>query len=248
MKKNILFLLISFAFISCIPKKEIIYLQSDDNLLVELSKDYEPTLKPDDLLQILVKTLDKESSEPYSLNNQNGTISPVGNTGYLIDKEGFIDFPFIGKIKAAGLKKSEFKAKISDELSKHLKNAFIDVRFINFRVNVIGEVSHPGTIDVSSEKITILEALSKAGDLTIYGNRKNIKLIREENGVVITHTLDLTSSKIISSPFYYLDQNDVIYVEPRRTKADSTAIGGNVTTGISVISSLLTLVLILTTL
>lgn len=244
MNKLLLLLLISIAFFSCVPKKDIVYLQNDNKTVFELPKIYEPTLMPDDLLQITIKTIDKETTEVFNLQGSNNFSNPMP-VGYLIDTEGFLDFPFVGKIKAAGYKKEEFKNLLSIELKKHIRNAFVDVRLLNFRVNVLGEVAKPGTISVTSDRITLLEAITKAGDLSIYGNRKNIKVLRQENGSLNIHIVDITQTDFISSPYYYLTQNDVVYVEGRRTRADNTAIGSNVTTGISVLSTLLTLVLIL---
>tara|TARA_B110000503_G_C7032134_1_gene364483 strand:- start:274 stop:966 length:693 start_codon:yes stop_codon:yes gene_type:complete len=227
-----------------VPKKDIIYLQNDGKTVFELPKIYEPTLRPYDLLQITIKTIDKETTEVFNLQGSANSLNSI-QAGYLIDTEGFIDFPFVGKFKAASYKKEEFKNVLSLELKKYIKNAYVDIRLLNFRVNVLGEVISPGTILVTSDRISLLEALSKAGDLSIYGNRKNIKLLREENGSLNMHLIDITKTDFISSPYYYLAQNDVVYVEGRRTRADNTAIGSNFTTGISVLSTLLTLVFLL---
>jgi polysaccharide export outer membrane protein len=231
---------------SCVPQSKILYLQNLPSETELVNIDYEPILKPDDLLHIQIKTLDIESSDVFNLNaGITNNISGI-KIGYLIDKYGNIEFPIIGKIKAAGFKKSNFTEEIRKELKKHLKNFSLDVRIANFKYSVLGEVNNPGEFEVSTDRITLIQAIAKAGDITIYGNRNTIQLMREENNTFKRYFIDFSKSDFIPSELYYLRQNDVIYIEPRRAKADNVAISTNITTTISIISSLITLYLITT--
>lgn len=224
---------------SCIPKKNIIYLQDLNNKELTLNS-FRTILKHDDLLKIEIRTIDKEVSEIYNPSiNQNDP----NFAGYLINKDGYIILPSIGSVKAAGYTKEEFIVQLKKILSQYIKNYTVDVRLLNFSVNVTGEVLSPGTIKITGERITLLEALARVGDLTIYGNRKNIKIIRTNGDNIITKTVDITNSDFMNSEFYYLTQNDIVYVEPRRQKADSIAIGPNITTTIQILSGVISLYL-----
>jgi polysaccharide export outer membrane protein len=163
-------------------------------------------------------------------------------TSYLIDQDGNIDLAGIGKIKLAGLTRIEAEAKIKELLEKQLVNPNVNLRVINFKVSVIGEVEHPGSVKVVGDRITILEALSMAGDMTIYGKRKEVVVIREDEGVRSINTVDITDSNIVNSPFYYLNHNDVVYVKPNKTKVNSSVIGPNLTVAISAVSLLVTII------
>jgi len=143
----------------------------------------------------------------------------------IVSAEGTIKFPVLGTIQAAGLTKIQLEQSIANSLTekKLLTDPIVNVRFLNFRVTVLGEVARPTTINVGNEKISILEALGLAGDLTIYGKRDNVLLIREDGPNKIIHRIDLNSEKILNSPYYYLKTNDVVYVEPNKTKVASTS-------------------------
>jgi polysaccharide export outer membrane protein len=144
--------------------------------------------------------------------------------GYLVSQEGTIKFPVLGTLPAAGLTKRQFEEDIARNLTekKLLTDAIVSVRYLNFRVTVLGEVNKPTTLNVVNEKISILEAVGLSGDLTIYAKRDNVLLIREENNKKIIKRIDLNSSQILSSPYYYLKTNDVIYVEPNKSKIAAT--------------------------
>lgn len=245
--KSILYVLfIYIAFTSCVPQSKIIYLQNIPAETQLSGIDYEPILKQDDLLHIHVKTMSVESSNIFNLNaGSTGNVSGI-KQGYLIDKNGFIDFPILGKLKASGYKKSKFEDDLRNELKKHLKDFSLEVRLVNFKINMIGEVNQPGEYIIETDRITILQAISKAGDLTVFADRKKIHLYREENNILKSYTIDITKSDFISSEIFYLRQNDVINVDARRSKADNVAISSNITTTISIISSLLTLYLVTT--
>ena len=159
--------------------------------------------------------------------NNSSVVTPTTTTatGYLVDGEGNIQFPFLGTIKASGMTKDESKDKLTKTLvdKKLLVDPIITVRFLNFKVTVLGEVAHPTVVTVPSESITLLEALGLAGDLTIYAQRDNVLVIRDEDGKKLTHRLNLNSTELFSSPYYYLKSNDVVYVEPNKAKVASTS-------------------------
>jgi polysaccharide export outer membrane protein len=144
---------------------------------------------------------------------------------YTVDPQGDINFPVVGKIRVAGLTRSQVKDIILQKVSKYLPDPIINLQIIQFRVTVLGEVRRPGAVEASSGRLSILDAIGAAEDLTIYGNRQNIKLIRDNNGVKSYHTFDLTSSDIFNSPYYYLQQNDVIIVEPNNTRKKESKFG-----------------------
>jgi polysaccharide export outer membrane protein len=241
-----IYLLITILLTSCVPQSKILYLQNLPSETELSNIDYEPILKQDDLLHIQIKTLSKESSDIFNLNNGIiGNLSGI-RQGYLIDKNGYIDFPILGRIKASGFKKSKFEEEIKLKLKKHLLDFSIEVRLANYKISVMGEVNQPGEFLIETDRITILQAIAKAGDLTVFADRKKIHLYREENNKLKSYTIDLTKSDFIPSDIYYLRQNDIINIDARRSKADNVAISSNITTTISIISSLLTLYLVTT--
>lgn len=244
-KKLIIISLLIIVLSSCVPQNKILYLQNIPKETELSGFDYEPILKIDDLLHIQIKTINNEISDPYNLNaGYTNNLSGI-RQGYLIDKNGNIDFPVLGKIKAAGVKKSKFTEDLKKLLGNYLKDFSLDIRVANYKITIEGEVTTPGIYNFETERITIFDAIAKAGDLTIFANR-TINLYREENNILKSYKINLTKSEFIKSEVYYLRQNDVIYVEPRRAKADNIAISSNITTTISIISSLLTIYLITT--
>jgi len=249
-QKKILLLLFFAVLTSCSSGAKIRYLQNIDEKLSEgKTMKYEPTLQPDDLLSIIVSAQNPESTVPFNLpqiqgnyeigNNQNGIKT------YLIDNNGEIDFPVIGKVKLGGLVRSEANKKLEVLVSEYVKNPGINLRILNFKISVLGEVSRPGTFTVDSERITLLEALGKAGDLTIYGKRSDLLILRENNGVKKHQKVDITKADFISSPFYYLAQNDVVLVNPNKTKINAAAVGPNTNVILSTISLLVTIAILL---
>ncbi len=210
---------------------------------------YEAKLQPDDLLSIIVSAENPELTVPFNLpqiqgnyeinNNQNGIKT------YLIDNYGYIEFPVIGKMKLGGLTRTEAKEKLVSAVAEYIKNPIVNLRILNFKVSVLGEVLKPSSFTLSSERITLLEAISLAGDLTIYGKRNNILIIRETEGKKTYNRIDITKSDFLNSPYYYLAQNDVVVVEPNKTRVNASVIGPNVTASISAISVLVTLLVIL---
>ncbi|WP_224999087.1 polysaccharide biosynthesis/export family protein [Cesiribacter sp. SM1] len=180
-----------------------------------------PRIQPDDILSIKVSSLSPESNTLFNQGviapgpggMSGGGVSSQSTDGYLVDSAGYIRFPVLGKLHLAGLTKEEAVQKLETSLQEYLREPVVNIRFLNYRVTVIGEVRNPSTFTVESEKLNLLTALGMAGDLTIYGKRENVLLIREEGGVRTMTRINLNSRNLLNSPYFYLQQNDVIYVE-----------------------------------
>lgn len=218
----------AFLLSSCANTKKIAYFNNvKDATFPAGAVDRQNQIQPNDILNITISSLNAEASAPFNLQSNNisrsTTVTGSSNEsgGYLVNEDGTIDMPILGSVKAAGLTKEQLKENITNLIlsKKLLVDPIVDVRYLNYEVTVLGEVAKPTVITVPSEKITLLKALGLAGDLTIYGRRDNVLLIREENGKKVTRHIDLTSSNFFNSPYYYLQPNDVIYVQPNATKA-----------------------------
>jgi polysaccharide export outer membrane protein len=194
-----------------------------------------------------------EAAAPYNLivrSTLNSTSSTIGTSGgslqtYLVDNNGTIEFPVLGTLQVGGLTKAQCEQMIHDKLRPYMneaENPVVTVRMSNYKISVLGEVARPGMFTVSNEKINILEALAQAGDLTIYGVRDKVKLIRENaKGKKEVYTLNLNDANIISSPYYYLQQNDIVYVEPNTVKARNSSVGTSTTLWFTATSILISL-------
>jgi polysaccharide export outer membrane protein len=226
----LLTLLIGIYFSSCTPYHSILYLDNIPDSLksgsTKLAEYMDPKIQSDDILSITIITIDPQTA---SIVNQGqyvpqgslpGAVSGVSApiTGYLVDKNGEVSLPIVGTVKLAGLTTSEARDLIKNKTAEFYKDPNVQVRFSNFKVTVLGEVSKPSTYIVPNEKNTVLDALGLAGDLTIYGRRDNILIIRDSADTKKYVRLNITSTKILRSPYFYLRQNDVIYVEPNRNK------------------------------
>ncbi len=227
----------ALAASSCVPHKQLVNFneaqlnyQSPEAIINAM----ELRVQPDDLLRISVTSFDPQAAAPFNAGSQipgnllqqnqgAGTSGLELFTGYFVDPAGFIDFPVIGKIELGGLTLEGAKQKILGELETYLTDAVVNIRFLNFKVTMLGEVNSPGTLRLSNSRVTILEALGLAGDLTNYANRNEILVIREQNGERQFQRLDLQSAEIFSSPYFYLQQNDVVYVEPIQAKIATVA-------------------------
>lgn len=235
----IIALVMILSMVGCGSSKNVTYWQNIDSISLAASKGlYDARIMPKDELTILVQTTDPLTSEPFNL-RLNGQQNQTQNKGYLVDNDGYINFPIVGKIHVAGLTKTEcedlVKSKIQPYLSR-TENPLVSVRMSSYRITVIGEVGSPGVIPVSTEKINIVEALAQAGDMTVYGKRDNILLIREDQqGEKHKVRLNMNDANIINSPYYYLQQNDIIYVEPHKVKARNTFFGSNTSIWFSVL-------------
>lgn len=212
-------------------------------------------IQNNDILSISISSLSPEASSIFNPNNNvgsnssnSGNSSNKGNqsSGYLVGSEGSIQLPIIGIVQATGLTKKELKDNITNILlsKKLLIDPIVDIRYLNYEVTVIGEVGHPTVISVPNEKISLVKALGLAGDLTIYGKRDNILIIRESKGIKRTQHVNINSSNFITSPYYYLQPNDVVYVEPNKAKAASASLSKQLLP--SILSGLSLIVLILT--
>ena len=237
---------------SCNSAKEVAYFQNADKVSLEASRMlYDAKIMPKDQLTISVNTTTPEASMPFNLLLQNeytqgrsmsaaGVLMP-----YLVDNDGYITFPVIGRLKVGGLTKSEAEKLIFEKIRPYMaesENPVVTVRMSSYSVSVLGEVARPGSFQVSREKITILEALAQAGDLTIYGVRDKVKLIREDiTGKKQIVNLNLNDANLVNSPYYYLQQNDVVYVEPNKVKAQNSKVGQTTTLWFSATSILISL-------
>ena len=252
MKKYSFFILLVALVTSCSAPKNVAYFQNSDNVDLSQSYLYDARIMPKDILTITVNTVNPEAAAPFNLtvptsfNNQTRSTysQPILQT-YLVDNEGNIDYPVIGRLAVGGLTKSECEKLIHDKIQPYLnanENPVVTVRMSSYSISVLGEVTRPGSYQVSREKITILEALAQAGDLTIYGVRENVKLIREDaKGHKEIHTINLNDANLLTSPYYYLQQNDIVYVEPNKVKAQNSTIGQSTTLLISATSILVSI-------
>ena len=229
----ILLLGAELVFSSCGNTQKVTYFNNiEDGVIPSSVMNLEPVVQKSDILSITVSSLNPEASIIFNtpnLSGQGNNIAGAGNiapsSGYLVNNDGYIQFPVLGNILAAGLSKQKLKDDITKMLidKKLLIDPIVNVRYLNFRVTVLGEVARPTVVTVPNEKISILEAIGLAGDLTIYARRENVLLIREEKGSKLIKRLNLNTSEIFTSPYYYLKSNDVIYIEPNITKIASTS-------------------------
>ncbi len=232
MKNIFLFLAITILFQSCITKRDTLYLQADKYpISVNTTFPFEPIIKSDNILSITVSGENPEAASIFNLVainkniNSDKSVNTPTNVTYLVDNSGYIEMPLLGKIYVEGLKKSQLEDLLKEKISKYIANPVLFVRILNYRLYVMGEVNRGGEQKLDSgERTTILEALSRAGDLTINGNRKKIKIIREIDGVTTVNTVDITKPDFIKSDYYYLQQNDVVYVEPNNSKITTSSI------------------------
>ena len=220
-------LLLVLSVFSCVDSRKVVYFKDvGDSTLIASKDGLEPIIQKKDILSIAVTSLSNEATVIFNMPNLPASPSGSANStsqtaGYLVSQDGTIRFPILGDIMAEGLTQKQLQNNISKMLieKKLLFDPIVTVRFLNFRVTVLGEVARPGVIYVPSEQISILEAIGNAGDLTIYGLRDNVILIRQEGGNKFVTRLNLNSSRILKSPYFYLKSNDVIYVEPSKAKA-----------------------------
>ena len=257
MKRTIYFAALALVSVmmlsSCGSTKNIAYFQNSREVDYEQSKMlYDARIMPKDLLTITVSTVNPEAATPFNLTvptaiNQSArsTYSQPVLQSYLVDNDGNIDFPILGTLPVGGLTKSACEKMIHDRILPYLnanENPVVTVRMSSYSISVLGEVTRPGSYQVSREKINVLEALAQAGDLTIYGVRDRVKLIREDDkGRKEIHELNLNDANIVSSPYYYLQQNDIVYVEPNKVKAQNSSVGSMTTLWFSATSILISL-------
>ena len=246
---------------SCASQKRVIYLQDTQaDEQVKIAQDYQIRIKPLDRLTVVVNSRDPELAAPFntstSLNSLTGTPLSTysSNSASLqirtVDENGDLDMPIIGPIQCKGKTRSELAQEIADKIREggYISDPTVNIQFADMKISVIGEVARPGQYDITNDRISLLDALSLAGDLTIYGVRSDVKVIREENGVRTTASLDLTSQDIYDSPYFYLQQNDVIYVKPNKYRAQAGEISQNRSFYISLISTAVSVATLIVTL
>ena len=225
--------LMVLAAVSCSTPKEISYFQDLQPGVTELAitDPVEIKVSPKDKLSILVNSQDQKLNELFNLQNTSGnTSSNRIELGYTVDTQGFINFPVLGKVKVGGMTREQIAEYLTGQLKEKelIKDPVVTVEFINLGVSVLGEVNNPGRIKIERDNMTILDAISEAGDLTIYGKREKVLVLRQENGRQRVYGVNLCSAEhIYSSPVYYLQQNDVVYVEPNDTKSRQSTVNGN---------------------
>lgn len=247
-----LFISALLLFNSCGSRKSMVYLQQDSTQINTLYEQYVPKIQVNDILTVVVTAADPKVTAPFNPVSSMVTSNFTQQTDmalrptYTVDEDGNITLPMLGKIKIAGLTRVEAIEKIRVELSQYIKDPGVNMNFNNFRVSVLGEVAKPGSFILPTERVTVLEALGMAGDLTIRGVRENVMLIREVDGKKSIHRLDLTQQNTLNSPYYYLVQNDVIYVEPNKAQINNSKLGANTNIIISIASLLITVISVLT--
>jgi polysaccharide export outer membrane protein len=250
MNKIAILLLLSITLFSCATKKQILYFQDAENLnLKEIETSFEPIIEPNDILYITVSSIDSDVTKPFTRN-----IATEGSTsgnniqlqGYLVDSEGDIRFPVLGTLPVMGKTRGPVEKELKAKLSEYIRDVVVDVRIINFKVTVIGEVNTPGVFRIQDERVTLPEAIALAGDFTEDGKRKEVTVIREENGVRKVSKIDYTSSQIFTSPYYFLKQNDIVYVEPSLKGVRKSGFIPDVPALLSFVTVVLSTVIILT--
>lgn len=257
--RNLWLLLLPFLLTACQSYKKVPYFQNVEvvNEVEQQEKLYDAKIMPKDLLTIVVSCTSPELAIPFNLTVASNAGIAVSTSSYvttqpvlqpyLVDNEGNTNFPVLGELKLGGLTKREAEQLIIDKLKPYMKETpIVTVRMVNYKISVIGEVTRPGTFTISNEKVNLLEALAMAGDMTVYGLRDNVKLIREDaNGKQQIVTLDLNKAETILSPYYWLQQNDIVYVTPNKAKARNSDVGNSTSLWFSATSILVSIVSLL---
>lgn len=222
--------LIIFLTTGCVRYESLVSFNNEEEVMptsINIDNFEDLKIQNNDVLKIEISSFNMEAAAPFNLSggNTNNQQMMRGNTdnlelflGYLVDAKGMVDLPVLGAVELAGLTVSEAKTKVRKLVEPYLKDAVINMRFINFKVTILGEVNMPGIVSLTNNRVTLLEAIGRAGDLTNYANRNNILVIREEDGVRTYNRVDLQSYNIFESPYFYLQQNDMIYVEPLQAR------------------------------
>ncbi len=253
--KQIITILVTFIFFSsCASKKEILYLQDSDNYDNSIITYTSPTIQPNDVLKITVGALSQEAIIPYNRKSLMGTEGGGASSnmieldGYLVSNDNTVNFPQLGDISTKDKTVTSLQKEIKRllEADDQLKNATVDVRLVNAKVTILGEVGSPGVYKFTEENITLLQALGLAGDLTIQGKREDILFIREVDGVRQVAHLDLTTADIFKSPFFLIKPNDVIIVNPNGPKVTSAGYLGSLGATLSIVTLLITTTILLT--
>lgn len=255
--KNIKLLILAIVAIgvgACSPQKRVIYLQDvENNSEIKVPTEQQIRIRPFDRLTVIVSSKDSELAFPFNAASSFNSLTsnPLGSSNVssssslqvlTVNKEGYLSLPIIGDIYCAGKTRSELADEIANKIiaGGYITDPMVNIQFADMKVFVLGEVTRPGQFDITRDKITILEALAMAGDMTIYGNRTNVSVHRNDNGKNKVYVLDLLTSDIFNSPAFYLQQGDVVYVQPNRYKSATAEINQNRSFWISIASTLLT--------
>lgn len=251
MKKKFLILLSLISLASCSTKKEILFFQNPEKLeSMEKRKNFEPIFEVNDILHIKVSSLNAEVAAPFQINSGGqtqggGSRQNSSMMGYMVDVDGNIQFPVLGKVQVAGKSRSELEAFLTKEIKAYVTDAVIAVRLLNFRVVVLGETGQ-SVIQVENEQITIPELLAQVGGITYDGKRDNIMVIREVDGKKSYGRVDITSSDVFENQYFYLKQNDIVYVEPTYRKVKSAGFITSYTGLISLATTIFGIVILIT--
>ena len=249
MNKGFIYLLSTFLFFSCATKKDLYYFQDINDIDIENNFQY-LTIQPGDILDIQIKALNPESvvifQKQDALMQQNVGIQNRAIDGYLVGNDNTINLPLIGSISTSGLDTNTLSNEIIKKLSSYIKDPSVNIRILNFRVSILGEVNKPGTFTFLEERVSIPQAIGLAGDLTINGDRNSVLLIRDHDGKKTNHFIDLTKSDFLNSSFYFLKQNDVLYVRPNNAKIKTSGLVGNASTLVSILSLAVSLFIVIT--
>ncbi|MFD0931930.1 polysaccharide biosynthesis/export family protein [Psychroflexus salinarum] len=251
--KQFILLIFSLLLFSCSSKKDIVYYQdieTRDFASIETINSH-PKIQINDILNISTAALNPESVLPYTFNTgNNSSVQPrqvelLKLTGYLVNSDGEINFPQLGKIEVKGKTTQEIQSLLEEKLSLYIKNPTVNVRIINYKFTVQGEVRQPGTYEIIEENMTLPQALGLAGDLTINGRRDNIMIYRQEGNQREVKRIDLTQSDWMNSDYFFIKPNDIIYIEPNDPRIKSAGFVGNVGTLLSVVSIIFSAVVLL---
>ena len=250
MFNRLLFSLILFVFVmSCASKKDIYYFQDIDQT-AKVDKFNSINIQPGDILDIQIKALNPESVLVFqrqpNLGVQQQQFQNRVIDGYIVGDDGTINIPLLGTINTYDKTPQALANDIQEALSSFIKNPSVNIRLLNFRVSILGEVNQPGTFTVLEERFTLPQALGLAGDLTINGDRNNVLIIRNENGKNTNYNIDLTQSDFMRSPVYFLKQNDIVYVQPNTARVKSSGLVGNTSTLVSILSLAVSLFIVIT--
>lgn len=260
MKKIIFGFLLALLFIGCKSKADLNYMQDIEALSTEVSlKNSQSTIQVGDELSVVVSARDLDVVRPFNQNYSSGQVvqpeNPGGNVSarpisestprYIVDNDGIINFPVIGNVSTVGLTTSELRSELERKISRYVLNPTVQVKYVNYKVVVLGEVNKPGTYYVPDGNATILSALGLAGDLTMYGRRNDVLIVRNINGEITKTRIDLTRADFINSPYYTLRQNDVLYVSANETKQKTSQLDPNAGIYISVASIAVTILALL---
>lgn len=250
MKNLLLVLSVSLAFLACSPQRNLVYFSNLSEVSnSQITNESDLRLQKNDQLNITVSSLNAEYNVLFASSGNVGSTSNIagGKAGFKISNKGTITLPLLGELPIEGLKIEEAQSLITRELSKQVKSPIVGVELVNFRITVIGEVNRPASLNVPGDQLNLLEALGMAGDMTVYGKRDNVLVIRESNGVRNMTRLNLNDKKVYESPYFQLKQNDIVYVEPDKSKEKEYSSNNRalpiITACISAVAVLLTAVL-----